>query len=125
MIYLEQNTNNTVILQLTQNSNLINPDYLFQFTNDISLSDLFFTGIDNSSYKCKYNSFDITTTGSTNVNLTGSTINISPGSYTYTIYESTGLTSSNLAISATTGCVIAKGKVIVVGDNPSLSSIYQ
>lgn len=126
MIYLEQNLVNPVILQLTQNSNLLTPSYLFEFINDITPSNiLYFTGTDLSSYKCKYNKFDITLTGSSNVNLTGSTININPGSYTYNVYEATGLTSNNLVISATTGCLIAKGKVIVVGDNPSIASIYQ
>lgn len=126
MIYLEQNKINPVILQLTQNSSLLTPDYLFEFTDDITPSNiLYFTGTDLSSYKCKYNKFDITTTGSTDVNLTSSTININAGSYTYNVYESTGLTTTNLYVSATTGCIIATGKVIVNGNNPSLASIYQ
>jgi hypothetical protein len=126
MIYLLQNQTNTVILELTQNSNLLTPSYLFEFINDITPTNIvYFTTPDLSSYCSRYNKFEVTLTGNTSTNLTGGTININPGGYTYNIYEATGLTLNNLVVSATTGCIVQTGIAVINGDNPSLASIYQ
>ncbi len=123
MIYLLQNQTNTVILELTQNSNLLSPSYLFEFINDITPSNIvYFTTPDLSTYCTRYNKFEVTLTGNTSTNYTGGTININPGGYTYNIYESSAVT---LSVSATTGCVVQTGIAVVNGNNPSLASIYQ
>lgn len=124
MIFLNKDSINTVIIELTLESSLLNPYYLFEFTNEIKPSEItYFTGTDLSNYKCRYNRFEITETGSTYTNLTASTVNLLTGSYTYNVYEMTSPT--NLAVSGTTGIVINTGKVIVEGIDTELNPIYR
>lgn len=123
MIYIEKNSINSSILELTSVSSLINPSYLFEFINDMNPNQLtYFTGIDLSNFKCRYNRFNITETGSTYTNYTASTINLRTGSYQYNVYEST---ASTLSVSATTGIVISTGKTLVVGVDTDINSIYR
>jgi hypothetical protein len=81
-----------------------------------------FNAPDLSTFKCRYNRFDIIESGSTYVNLTGGTINLIPGSYTYNVYEST---TPTLDISGTTGVVLSTGKVIVNGTDNEIPDIYK
>lgn len=123
MIYLYKNLANTVILELTLESSLINPFYLFEFSNDLNPSNVsYFTGTDLSQFKCRYNRFTIIETGVTYTNLTAATLNLLTGSYNYNIYEATGLT---LSVSGTTGRVVNTGKVIVTGVDTQLPDIYR
>lgn len=122
-MYLNQDSENIVILELTLNSTLMQPSYLFAFTSDTNYNEvLFFTGIDTSSFKCRYNKFNIIETGSTYVNLTASTVDLRSGSYSYKVYESA---TPTLELSATTGRVIYSGKVYVNGDDNDIPLIYR
>ncbi len=123
MIYLDKNFANTVILELTSVSTFINPFYLFEFVNDMNVDDItYFTGTDLSNFKCRYNRFTITETGTTFTNLSASTINLITGSYTYNVYEAS---ASTLSVSATTGVAISTGKVIVNGIDSNLPEVYR
>lgn len=119
-MYLEKDSNNTVILELTLNSSLVTPYYLFSFSSDTNYDQILnFTGPDTSTYKCRYNKFDIIETGSTYTNLTASTVNLRTGSYSYQVYESS---TPTLSLSATTGRVIYSGKVFVNGVDNDIPS---
>jgi len=121
MIYLEQNITNTVILELTSVSSLLNPYYVFNFSNDIyPQQNTTFTTNDLSNFRCRYNLFQITLTGNTNTNLLNATLNLDGGQYTYTVYE-TPISGSTVITGLTS---ISTGKVVVNGGNPSLNSIY-
>jgi len=126
MIYITKNTTNQVVLELTSVSSLLSPYYLFHLTktdsNNTPLVELLFTGTDLSTFKSRYNRFEVIETGSTYVNLTASTISVLPGSYNYDIYESS---TQTLSISATTGVIISTGKMFVDGVETSLPSIYR
>jgi len=124
MINIDKNSTNKVILTLTEKSTLLNPFYLFSFTSTTDFNNVVnFVGTDTSSYKTRYNEFDIIETGTTFVNLTASTINLNPpGMWDYSIYESTGIT---LSISATTGNIIEQGKVIVDGEDLTIPLVYR
>ena len=124
MINIIKNSTNKVILTLTEKSTLLNPNYLFSFTSTTDFNNVVnFVGVDSSIYKSRYNEFDIIETGTTFVNLTASTINLTPpGMWDYNIYESTGVT---LSISATTGSIIETGKVIVEGVDLSIPEVYR
>ncbi len=123
MINLQKDTANTVILELTSVSTLLNPYYLFEAINDMQPTNItYFTGTDLSTYKCRYNRFTITETGTTYVNLTGGTINLITGSYKYNIYEAS---ASTLSVSATTGSIISTGKLIVDGEDTELPEVYR
>lgn len=124
MIYINKNSENIAILELTLISSLPNSYYLFEFINDIYPSEVtYFTGTDLSSYKCRFNRFNIIETGNTYVNLTASTVNLRSGSYTYNVYESSAMT---LSVSATTGAPISSGcKAVVNGQDFEFSNVYR
>jgi len=116
MIYINKNTTNNFVLTLSENSRLINPNYLFEFKNDFILNSepIYWTNPDISNYPNRYNQFKLieATSGSTSGGT--SSLSLVSGQYTYSVYESTG---STLSISATTGRVIEKGRMVVAIDN--------
>lgn len=121
MIYLNKNTNNTVILELTNVSSLLSPNYLFEFVNDLNPGSVtYFTAPDLSTFKCRYNRFNIIE-NNTSIPLSGQ-VSLISGSYVYNVYESSAIT---LSVSATTGKVISTGKAIVDGLDTNISTIYR
>ena len=124
MINLNKNSNNLVVLTLTEKSSLLNPYYLFSFTSTTNYNNVInFTATDNSTYKSRYNRFNIIESGTTYTNLTGGTINLNPnGMWDYTIYEQ--VSPINLAISGTTG-IVEVGKVIVNGVDSTIPDVYR
>lgn len=123
MMYINKNTSNDVILELTSVSSLLSPNYLFKLTQDTDVSNItYFTGTDLSTFKCRYNRFEVIETGTTYVNLTASTVNLRSGSYRYDVYEST---ASTLSVSATTGTIISTGKAIVNGIDNEIPLVYR
>jgi hypothetical protein len=124
MINLDKNSNNLVVLTLTEKSTLLNPNYLFSFTSTTNYNNVVnFIATDISTYKSRYNRFTIIESGTTFTNLTGGTINLNPnGMWDYTIYEQ--ISPTNLQISGTTG-VVEVGKVIVNGVDISIPDVYR
>jgi hypothetical protein len=120
MIVLDRGQTNTVILELTSNSSLLNPNYLFEFKNDLNNNFTYFFSEDLSNFKCRYNRFQIIE-NDTAIPLSGQ-VTLLTGMYTYNIYEASAVT---LSVSATTGRVIQTGKVIVNGTNSNIPSIYR
>ncbi len=123
MILINKDSLNTVILTLTENSSLMFPHYIFEFTNDIQDNTVIFSATDLSTFGCRYNRFEITETGTTYTDNNNGIINLVPSGYwTYNVYESTG---STLSISATTGVILETGKVFVNGTDNDIPLIYQ
>jgi hypothetical protein len=122
MININKNSQNVVVLTLTEKTTLTNPYYLFSFINGNTREVTNFISTDLSTYKSRYNEFLITETGTTFVNLTGGTINLKTGMYSYTIHQQTSPT--NLIVSAATS-VVEVGKVIVVGDDNAVPEVYK
>ena len=124
MINLYKNSNNIVVLTLTEKTTLLNPYYLFSFSSTTDYDNVVnFVATDNSTYKSRFNKFNIIESGTTFTNLTGGTINLNPtGMWDYTIYEQT--TPINLSISGTTG-IVEVGKVIVNGVDTTIPEVYR
>lgn len=123
MIYLDKNSHNQTILELTLSSSLVSPNYLFEFINDIQPNNItYFTATDLSTFKCRYNRFDIVESGSTYSNPYIGVVNLLSGGYTYNVYESSG---STLNISGTTGQIISTGKGFVNGIDTELPEVYR
>jgi hypothetical protein len=120
MIVIDKATTNTVILELTSNSSFLNPNYLFEFKNDLNNNLTYFTAQDQSTFKCRYNRFDIIE-NTIEIPLSGQ-VTLLTGMYTYNVYEASAVT---LSVSATTGRVVQTGKVIVNGTNSSVPSVYR
>ena len=124
MINLYKNSNNIVVLTLTEKTTLLNPYYLFSFSSTTDYDNVVnFVATDTSTYKSRFNKFNIIESGTTFTNLTGGTINLNPtGMWDYTIYEQT--TPINLSISGTTG-IVEVGKVIVNGVDTTIPEVYR
>lgn len=122
MIYLHKDETNTVILELTSVSSLMSPFYLFEFINDMNDDITYFTAEDLSTYKCRYNRFNVIETIPVNVDPINGTINLLSGSYRYNIYEATLPT---IDPNDTTGKIISTGKVIVNGIDDEIDPVYR
>jgi hypothetical protein len=124
MINIDKNSSNIVVATLTEKSTLLTPNFLFSFSSTTDVDNVVnFMATDTSQYKSRYNIFVVIETGTTFVNLTGGTINLTPpGMWDYNIYESTGVT---LSISATTGNILETGKVIVNGEDLTIPEVYR
>jgi hypothetical protein len=92
MIHLTKGQTNSIVLTLTENQLLTNPNYLFVFTNRSSNLQVKFVQLnaaDVSLYKDRYNEFNIVTN-----TYFGSSLN---GQYVYSIYEQTSTSNTNPA----------------------------
>lgn len=91
MIHLTKGQTNTIILTLTEKQLLINPNYLFVFTNRSSNNIIKFVVLnasDLSLYKDRYNEFSIVTNTSFSSAL--------EGQYTYEVYEQASSVNTNI-----------------------------
>lgn len=117
MIYLKKNTENQVVLTLTESSSLTNPNYLFKFVNEYDLTavPIFFTTPDVSGYTNRYNKFIITesSSGSTDGGI-DVPLALITGQYSYSIYEAETVT---LDVEETTGVVLEEGRMVVSGND--------
>ncbi len=91
MIHLTKGQTNTIILTLTEKQLLINPNYLFVFTNRSTNNVIKFVVLnasDLSLYKDRYNEFSIVT----NTNFSSAL----EGQYTYEVYEQASSSNTNI-----------------------------
>lgn len=91
MIHLTKGQTNTIILTLTEKQLLINPNYLFVFTNRSSNNVIKFVVLnasDLSLFKDRYNEFSIVT----NTNFSSAL----EGQYTYEVYEQASSSNTNI-----------------------------
>ena len=89
MIHLTKGETNTIIITLTEKQLLIDPNYLFVFTNRSSNNIIKFVVLNTSDlslYKDRYNEFSIVTNNNFSTAL--------EGQYSYEVYEQAS--SSNL-----------------------------
>ena len=103
MINLNYSHGNSVALSLFEKATLLNPFYLFEFISDDTNRSKIFVANDLSTFKARYNEFEIITTIG-NEDLLNGIINLkTKGYYTYNIYEQT--TRDNLDLSNVVGLV--------------------
>lgn len=115
MLLINKNSNNTLILTLTEKITLTTPVYLFRFINDIEKTEVSFIAADLSEYTRRYNQFLITETSGVNT-LTSGVITLSPlGFWRYEVYEQTSSSNLNYLLSLTPNKPIEVGKLRVVG----------
>lgn len=118
MIQLTQNSENNVILTLSESVTYTgSPIYfLFRFYNLTTHDEKLFTAADISTNIIRYNQFNIILTGNTFQNLTAGTISMAPDGETfYEVYEQ--INQTNLALSGTSGIILESGIVQVKGTN--------
>ena len=122
MILINKNSNNTMVMTLTEKSTLTNPYFLFNFVSDVTGNAVNFIATDLSNYTDRYNQFLITETSGTN-NYTSGTITLSPeGTWTYKVYEQTSSTNLNPLL-ATNTSPLEVGQVKVKGtETPYISN---
>jgi len=112
MLVINKNSNNTLILTLTEKVTIASPTFLFKLTNDLTRESVLFLSANLSSYKDRYDKFLITETSGT-INASSGVINLNPtGYWKYQIFEQAS--TSNLLESAT-GSMVENGKIKVIG----------
>lgn len=90
MIYLKQNTVNSIALTLNEKNSLTGSTFNFNFRHTDTNTQVNFSGVDISACPNRYNQFDITVTGSSFVNLSASTVNLLNGFHDYTVTNISG-----------------------------------
>ena len=112
MLVINKNSNNTLILTLTEKVTIASPTFLFKLTNDLTRESVLFLSANLSSYKDRYDKFLITETSGT-INASSGVIKLNPtGFWKYQIFEQAS--TSNLLESAT-GSMVENGKIKVIG----------
>lgn len=108
MIYIEQGVINSVVLTLTEVTNVATPHYLFVFTNEMNTTSVaqLFTATDTSIYPERYNLFSLNEP----IDIT-----LLQGQFIYQIYESSTPYVLPLTIAQSTGVVIEEGRMVVSG----------
>ena len=109
MIYIEKNIESTVALTLGDSSLLINPYFLFEIINNLTLDSFFVSYPDLSGYPERYSLFHFD-------------LDIPKGEYTYNVYESE--TANPTELSDTTEILIETGIMIVNDDTVLTTDIY-
>lgn len=118
-MYLLQDTTNTVVLTLTEETTITADTvyYLFELFSPATKQSIYFTAPDTSTNTIRYNRFNITLTGGTQ-DLTGGTVTIVPnGRWNFNVYQMSGQT--NLSLTGVTGGPVESGYVQVTGTTSS------
>jgi len=85
---IHKNSNNTLLLTVTENVTMNSPYYLFKLTSHSTNNSVMFYADNISTKQCRYDEFIITETGSTFVNLLSGIIHLdSTGWFTYEVYQ--------------------------------------
>jgi len=115
MIYLQKDTENKVVLTLTEKATLSAPFFLFELTNETTNTTKYFVANDISAYPERYNLFNVTLVNDEGgENLLGGIIYLEhEGFYSYTVYEQED--SGNLDPDNAAG-VVETGKALVEWD---------
>lgn len=118
MIYIEKDSENKIVLTLTENSTLSNPNYLFVFENefDTATEPIEIYLPDSSTSTDRYNLFTLTDGSGV-----GDDLDLTKGQFTYTIYEAVGIP---VTVSDTTGEIIEEGRMVVSSATYELETIY-
>lgn len=112
MLLINKNSNNTLVLTLTEKATIASPTYLFKFTNDLTRESVLFIAANLSAYTDRYDKFLITETSGA-VNTSSGVINLSPtGFWKYEIFEQASTTN---LLQSLTGAMVENGKLKVVG----------
>lgn len=131
MIFIERNSTNQIVLELTENVTIPNPFFIFSFqalsTLDEYLPLIYFTTLDLSNYIDRYNLFELVESDS------GSTIGgnsiplyLKPGQYEYKVYQSTtdSLDPDNFGSLLETSKMVV-GDMTEAGQDTGVANIYQ
>lgn len=103
MIYLEKDTENTVVLTLTEVTTISSPYYLFEFEEEFNTADnpIYWQPTDISAYTSRYNMFVLDEP---------TDIEFIKGQYKYKVYESDEPTEDPTGLN-----MIEEGRMVVAG----------
>lgn len=112
---IQKGIDNIVVLTLTEKSTLLNPEYLIEFTNNLTgdKTSKVIAVTDISDYVESYNKFIITE--SNTEDLQNSIVYLSPiGKWSYTVYEMESSSPRNMNIADAVG-IVETGICDVIG----------
>jgi hypothetical protein len=114
MIYIKHNTTNQVCLTLTESTTLLNPYFLFEFENTQTNAKQYYSGSDLSTYKSRFNLFEITEDSEGELNAINAPIKLVSGQYIYRVYQTA---TQSIDTNDIVGDVLEEGIMIVSGTN--------
>lgn len=122
MFLLNLNKINTVVLTLDEKRTISNPYYIFKVTFDQTGESKFFYAEDKSTNKSRYDLFEIELISGGTENLTGNTPSVilqPEGLWSYTVYESSAITFTNLVN------IVEEGRFYLLDANRTpVNSVY-
>ena len=129
MILINKNSSNDIFLSLQEKSQLwqvsgISPYYLFVVSSDTTNAVINFVSnnLADSNHKQRADEFIFIESGSTYINLSAGTLNLSPGLFwTYTVFEQTNQYNFN-----TSNCVgiVETGKLYLSGSTTGAETTF-
>lgn len=119
MQLINKGQNNYIVFTLFEKQTLVSPYWLFELTNKVEKSPIYFIASDVSSFPLRFNKFLITETSGTNIPTSGVITLAEEGEYDYRIFEQTS--STNLNPINTTN-VVEVGMIKVTGTKPTTTS---
>jgi hypothetical protein len=127
MIYLNKNTTNSIILTLSESTDIVSPNFLFELTNNYTTTPepIYFTTPDISLFTERYNKFILTDDDITGSTIGGNNIslNLKNGEWKYTIYVTTIVIDIN-TIDWNDYTEIETGRMIVNGLDTNIDPRY-
>ena len=117
MLIIKTNQLNSLVVTVSQNATISNPEWLFSFTHIFSKQQVRFIPVDVSSHKSRYDEFEVVEgTGVGEIRFPYE------GLYTYAIYQQP-LGSGNLNPALSDG-VIENGQAIVVAQSATTTNDF-
>lgn len=119
MQVIAKNTTNTLYFTLTEKVTLTSPYFLFEITNQVDNTPIYFIGTDTSSYPSRINKFSIVE-GTNNPTL-GQIICTNVGQYNYRVWEQSSSTNLDPANAST----LLETGIILVNGTTATTTVYQ
>jgi hypothetical protein len=124
MIYIKKGEINRVILTLSENSTIDNPNYLFVFENILG-SKLYLTTNDISDHKIRYNKFIIRENDGGHPDFSDDeAVNMKPGQWKYWVYETSQSIDINNLNPDLNGFILIETGICVVNGSSNTDSFY-
>lgn len=127
MIYILKNTENNIVLELTNLTTILNPNYLFEFINESNINQpyRYFTTDDISAYPCRYNEFILTESDAgSDGNGNDVDINFDNGQYKYNVYATSSIIDVDNVASIISNDPISTGRMVVSGIDETVDPVY-
>lgn len=129
MIYIEKNTTNQIVLELSTSLDASYTHFLLEFLAEWNTErgSRYFTTPNVTPYISRYDQFTLveSDTGATATAVNNAPINLTAGQYSYKVYASQTVINVNNLTSLLATPAVQTGRMLVVGENLVINDVYQ